>query len=101
MNDRLQSALRQLRLSGLAQTLDVRLQEASGHQLSHAEFLDRRPHTCRHVPHGNYRSRASLSFVGTALVLKCRQLAAWYANKCEVALVNGLGPRDEYFSRVT
>ena len=40
MNDRLQSALHQLRLSGLAQTLDVRLQEAAGHQLSHAEFLE-------------------------------------------------------------
>jgi DNA replication protein DnaC len=40
MNDRLQSVLRQLRLSGLAKTLDVRLQEASGHQLSHLEFLE-------------------------------------------------------------
>ncbi|HEX4142045.1 MAG TPA: IS21-like element helper ATPase IstB [Pirellulales bacterium] len=40
MNDRLQSTLRQLRLSGLAETLDVRLQEAAGHQLSHAEFLE-------------------------------------------------------------
>lgn len=40
MNDRLFSALRQLRLSGLAETLDVRLQEAAGHQLSHAEFLE-------------------------------------------------------------
>jgi len=40
MNDRLQSALRQLRLSGLTETLDVRLQEAAGHQLSHAEFLE-------------------------------------------------------------
>jgi DNA replication protein DnaC len=40
MNDRLLSMLRQLRLSGLAQTLDVRLQEAAGHQLSHAEFLE-------------------------------------------------------------
>ena len=40
MNERLQSALQQLRLSGLAQTLDVRLQEAAGHQLSHAEFLE-------------------------------------------------------------
>ena len=29
-----------LRLSGLAETLDVRLQEAAGHQLSHAEFLE-------------------------------------------------------------
>jgi DNA replication protein DnaC len=40
MNDRLLSALRQLRLSGLAQSLEVRLQEAAGHQLSHAEFLE-------------------------------------------------------------
>lgn len=40
MNDRLLSILRQLRLSGLAQTLDVRLQEAAGHQLTHAEFLE-------------------------------------------------------------
>ena len=40
MNERLLSTLRELRLSGLAQTLDVRLQEAAGHQLSHAEFLE-------------------------------------------------------------
>ena len=40
MNDRLLTILRQLRLSGLAQTLDVRLQEAAGHNLSHAEFLE-------------------------------------------------------------
>lgn len=40
MNDQLLSILRQLRLSGLAQTLDVRLQEALSHQLSHAEFLE-------------------------------------------------------------
>lgn len=40
MNERLLSMLRNLRLSGLAQSLDVRLQEASGHQLSHAEFLE-------------------------------------------------------------
>jgi DNA replication protein DnaC len=40
MNDTLASALRQLRLSGLAQSLDVRLQEAAGHSLSHAEFLE-------------------------------------------------------------
>ena len=40
MKDSLESTLRQLRLSGLAQTLDVRLQEAAGHNLSHAEFLE-------------------------------------------------------------
>jgi DNA replication protein DnaC len=40
MKDMLQTTLRQLRLSGFAQTLDVRLQEAAGHNLSHAEFLE-------------------------------------------------------------
>ena len=40
MNDRLQSTLRQLRLSGLAQSLDLRLHEAASHQLSHLEFLE-------------------------------------------------------------
>ena len=40
MNDHLQSQLKELRLSGLARTLDVRLQEARGNGLSHAEFLE-------------------------------------------------------------
>ena len=40
MNPQLMSNLRQLRLSGLAATLEVRLQEASGNQLSHVEFLE-------------------------------------------------------------
>jgi DNA replication protein DnaC len=40
MNDCLKSTLRKLRLSGLAETLEIRLQEAAGHQLSHAEFLE-------------------------------------------------------------
>src|SRR3989304_10437716 len=40
MNERLQTALRKLRLSGLIESLDVRLQEAAGHQLTHAEFLE-------------------------------------------------------------
>ncbi len=31
MNETLQSTLKKLRLSGLIQTLDVRLQEAAGH----------------------------------------------------------------------
>lgn len=35
MKDSLHTTLRQLRLSGLAQTLDVRLQEAASHNLSH------------------------------------------------------------------
>jgi DNA replication protein DnaC len=40
MNERLLSALHQLRLSGLARSLDIRLQEAAGHKLNHAEFLE-------------------------------------------------------------
>jgi len=40
MHDSLQTTLKKLRLSGLAETLDVRLQEAAGHNLSHAEFLE-------------------------------------------------------------
>jgi DNA replication protein DnaC len=40
MNERLASTLHQLRLSGLAQSLDVRLEEAAGHKLSHLEFLE-------------------------------------------------------------
>ena len=40
MNEALQSAIRNLRLSGLASTLDVRLQEASANHLNHAEFLE-------------------------------------------------------------
>ena len=40
MNEPLRKRLRQLRLSGLAEALDVRLQEAAGHNLSHLEFLE-------------------------------------------------------------
>ena len=40
MNESLRQRLRQLRLSGLASALDVRLQEASGHGLSHLDFLE-------------------------------------------------------------
>ena len=40
MNDALRTALTKLRLSGLAQALDVRLQEASGNHLTHVEFLE-------------------------------------------------------------
>jgi len=40
MNESLQTALRKLRLSGLAQSLEVRLQEAASHNLNHAEFLE-------------------------------------------------------------
>jgi DNA replication protein DnaC len=40
MNDALSTGLRQLRLSGMAKTLDVRLQEAAGNKLNHQEFLE-------------------------------------------------------------
>jgi DNA replication protein DnaC len=40
MNDALRTALKQLRLSGLLEGLEVRLQEAAGNGLSHAEFLE-------------------------------------------------------------
>jgi len=40
MNATLSDALKQLRLSGLALSLDVRLQEARGNSLNHAEFLE-------------------------------------------------------------
>lgn len=40
MNQQLKAALKRLKLSGLLGTLEVRLQEAAGNQLSHAEFLE-------------------------------------------------------------
>jgi DNA replication protein DnaC len=40
MNDTLRNALKKLRLSGLIESLDVRLQEAASHGLNYAEFLE-------------------------------------------------------------
>jgi DNA replication protein DnaC len=40
MNDALRHALKKLRLSGLLECLEIRLQEAAGHGLSHLEFLE-------------------------------------------------------------
>jgi len=40
MNEVLQTTLKKLRLSGLALSLDVRLQEATGNGLNHSEFLE-------------------------------------------------------------
>ena len=40
MNTNLQQILKQLRLSGLTESLDVRLHEASSNGLSHSEFLE-------------------------------------------------------------
>jgi hypothetical protein len=40
MNEALRKTLKQLRLSGLLVSLEIRLQEAAGHGLSHGEFLE-------------------------------------------------------------
>jgi DNA replication protein DnaC len=40
MNESLQKTLKKLRLSGLASSLEVRLQEAAGNNLNHMEFLE-------------------------------------------------------------
>jgi DNA replication protein DnaC len=40
VNAQLQTSLKRLRLSGLASTLEVRLQEANANQLTHQEFLE-------------------------------------------------------------
>jgi DNA replication protein DnaC len=40
VKETLETALKKLRLSGLASTLDVRLQEAKANRLNHAEFLE-------------------------------------------------------------
>ena len=40
MKDSLDTTLKELRLSGLLQTLEVRLQEASANRLTHGEFLE-------------------------------------------------------------
>lgn len=40
MNQQLRSTLKRLKLSGLLSSLEIRLQEAQGNQLSHLEFLE-------------------------------------------------------------
>ena len=40
MNAKLAEYLKKLRLSGITQTLEVRLQEATANRLDHAEFLE-------------------------------------------------------------
>ncbi len=40
MNDTMRTTLKRLRLSGMAQSLEVRLQEAAGNGLNHNEFLE-------------------------------------------------------------
>ena len=40
MNETLENALKTLRLSGMKQSLDIRLEEAAGNSLTHTEFLE-------------------------------------------------------------
>jgi hypothetical protein len=40
MNESLRRTLKQLRLSGLLESLEIRLQEVAGHDLDHAQFLE-------------------------------------------------------------
>lgn len=40
MNERLREVLKKLRLSGLGESLEVRLHEAASHKLTHGEFLE-------------------------------------------------------------
>ncbi len=40
MNEAMKTTLRKLRLSGLAQSLEIRIQEAASHNLDHMEFLE-------------------------------------------------------------
>ncbi|MCP4602902.1 MAG: hypothetical protein GY847_20695, partial [Proteobacteria bacterium] len=40
MNETLETTLKTLRLSGMKQSLDIRLEEAAGHSLTHGEFLE-------------------------------------------------------------
>jgi hypothetical protein len=40
MNQSLQTTLKKLRLSGMADSLEVRLQEAAGNRLTYEEFLE-------------------------------------------------------------
>ena len=40
MNAKLNEYLKKLRLSGMGQSLEVRLQEATANRLDHAEFLE-------------------------------------------------------------
>ena len=40
MHESLQQTLKKLRLSGLASSLDIRVQEAAASQLTHLEFLE-------------------------------------------------------------
>jgi hypothetical protein len=57
MNATLSDSLMQLRLSGLAECLDVRLQEATANRLARTEFLELILQDELSVRHGRMRKR--------------------------------------------
>jgi DNA replication protein DnaC len=57
MNNRILEALQRLRLSGMAKSLDVRLQEARGNTLTHEEFLELILQDEMHVRHERLMQR--------------------------------------------
>ena len=57
MNNRIDEALRRLRLSGMAKSLTVRLQEARGNGLTHEEFLELILQDEMHVRHERLMQR--------------------------------------------
>jgi DNA replication protein DnaC len=57
MNNRILEALQRLRLSGMAKSLDIRLQEARGNTLTHEEFLELILQDEMHVRHERLMQR--------------------------------------------
>lgn len=86
----LETTLKQLRLSGLSQTLDVRLQEAAANRLSHAEFLElicqdelnvrQQRLMARHTKLADYPERHAQSHLGHG----SKAVARTYARKAKV-----------------
>jgi len=57
LNNRIDEALQRLRLSGMAKSLDIRLQEARGNTLTHEEFLELILQDEMHVRHERLMQR--------------------------------------------
>ncbi len=70
MNDTMENTLKTLRLSGMKETLDIRLEEAAGNSLTHSEFLElalqdellvrKERKIARRVQHAGFRDLKSL-----------------------------------------
>ena len=79
MNDALRTTLKTLRLSGLAESLEVRPREAAGHALSHVEFLElilqdelavrAERQIARRVKHAMFRETKTLDLFSVHVVL--------------------------------